>query len=326
LNPLGYSAKVETLLSEIHIEPDTRKVGNHRKDFFDGMQINRFKDGIYEVSEYQAGKNEDELHIYKETKSLIVALKDLIKGNKRKPIKVYKEKGGVMEKGGVAKPKNSLVVKLSEKKLVPVNSLKEASKACMDYIDNWNLGSSNWRGGEVYDVDGKQVATVSYNGRVWEGKHSFSNQTKEITGEQLEKPYYMAKGGTTFKEKVEAISNRLKGTKVKPKYKKEYGSTYDAKEAKEAATKIAGAMVAKGKMEKGGTISSIRKLIENGEFDEAGKQIRLYGKIIKDVTVEKSNKRYTVAKFKGKYFTTKMKDGKTVGISESVKMPESLIF
>jgi len=66
----------------------------------------------------------------------------------------------------------------------------------------------------------------------------------------------MAKGGTTFKEKVAAITNRLNGTKVKPKYKKEYGSTYDKKEAKEAATKIAGKMIRREKMSNGGKITN----------------------------------------------------------------------
>jgi len=64
------------------------------------------------------------------------------------------------------------------------------------------------------------------------------------------------KGGTTFKDKVSAITNRLNGTKVKPKYKKEYGSTYDKKEAKEAATKIAGKMIRREKMSNGGKITN----------------------------------------------------------------------
>jgi hypothetical protein len=90
LSPYGYSARVEDAGNgEIHIEPSTTKVGDKRKDFFDGMQIHRFADGMYEVSEYQAGPNQDELYIYKETKSLPLALKDLIKGNNRKPIKKW---------------------------------------------------------------------------------------------------------------------------------------------------------------------------------------------------------------------------------------------
>jgi hypothetical protein len=55
---------------------------------FDGMQI-IFEAGVYEVSEYQAGENQNELHIYKETTSFKIALKELLKGNNRKPIKVW---------------------------------------------------------------------------------------------------------------------------------------------------------------------------------------------------------------------------------------------
>ena len=100
LNPLGYSARVEKSIGDVLyiIEPSTQKVGNKRKDFFDGMQILAFQDGSFEVSEYMAGANEDELHIYKETNSLNTALKELIKGNKRKPIKKY-AKGGMTEHG-----------------------------------------------------------------------------------------------------------------------------------------------------------------------------------------------------------------------------------
>lgn len=55
-----------------------------------------------------------------------------------------------------------------------------------------------------------------------------------------------AKGGmATFDDKVKAISERLEGTKVKGKYRKEYGATYDKKESKQAATKIAGKMRAR---------------------------------------------------------------------------------
>jgi hypothetical protein len=100
LNPLGYSARVEKSIGDVLyiIDPSTQKVGNKRKDFFDGMQILAFQDGSFEVSEYMAGANEDELHIYKETNSLNTALKELIKGNKRKPIKKY-AKGGITEHG-----------------------------------------------------------------------------------------------------------------------------------------------------------------------------------------------------------------------------------
>ena len=50
----------------------------------DGMQIIYFKkEQIFEVSEFQAGKNENELHIFTETRNLNRAIKSLLKGNKR---------------------------------------------------------------------------------------------------------------------------------------------------------------------------------------------------------------------------------------------------
>ena len=82
-----------------------------------------------------------------------------------------------------------------------------------------------------------------------DAEEELKSLTKESGGE-------MKWGGrVTFKEKVEAITKSLNGRKVKPKYKKEYGNTYDKKEAKQAATKIVGAMVSKGKMADGGMMA-----------------------------------------------------------------------
>lgn len=53
-----------------------------------------------------------------------------------------------------------------EPREVAVNSLQEASKVCRDYIERNQLGSGNWTGGMVSE-DGKQVARISYNGRIW---------------------------------------------------------------------------------------------------------------------------------------------------------------
>jgi len=52
-------------------------------------------------------------------------------------------------------------------------------------------------------------------------------------------------GGATFQDKVDAISDSLVGTKVKPKYQKENGKTYNKKESIVAAKRIAGAMMKK---------------------------------------------------------------------------------
>jgi len=57
----------------------------------------------------------------------------------------------------------------------------------------------------------------------------------------------MAKGGTTtFNDKVKSIAKSLlKRKKVSPKVQKDYGKTYDKKEAVESAKRIAGAMIKK---------------------------------------------------------------------------------
>jgi len=47
------------------------------------------------------------------------------------------------------------------------NSFAECSRACLIYIAAWDLRHENWTGGQV-QVDGCQVARVSFNGRVWD--------------------------------------------------------------------------------------------------------------------------------------------------------------
>lgn len=64
-------------------------------------------------------------------------------------------------------------------KTVTVASYKEASEVCSKFINDNDLGSGNWAGGEILDDKNKVIAHVSYNGRVWEGK-SWSSTTKEI--------------------------------------------------------------------------------------------------------------------------------------------------
>ena len=71
----------------------------------------------------------------------------------------------------------------------------------------------------------------------------------EMNTDLMAKGGMMAKGGkTTFKDKVNAISKRLEGTKVPTRLKKDYGATYDKKEAKKAGQRIAGSMIQKLKM------------------------------------------------------------------------------
>jgi hypothetical protein len=97
-NGVNYG-QVADLGTEITIEPSTviPAKSTLKKGSLDGMQIiYDVKSKVYEVSEYMAGPNEDELYIFGEYKSLIPALKSLIKGNSnlgRKPIKKYARGG-----------------------------------------------------------------------------------------------------------------------------------------------------------------------------------------------------------------------------------------
>ncbi len=54
--------------------------------------------------------------------------------------------------------------------LKEVNTLLEASNVCRKFIEENELGSGNWDGGEISDGEGKFIARVSYNGRVWKDK------------------------------------------------------------------------------------------------------------------------------------------------------------
>jgi translation initiation factor 1 (eIF-1/SUI1) len=97
-NGINYG-QVMDLGTEITIDPSTviPPGSSLKKGSMDGMQIiYDIKSKVYEVSEYMAGPNEDELYIFGQYKSLIPALKSLYKGNSnegRQPIKKYK-KGG----------------------------------------------------------------------------------------------------------------------------------------------------------------------------------------------------------------------------------------
>jgi hypothetical protein len=150
---------------------------------------------------------------------------------------------------------------------VKAKSIDNAREIVMDFIMENDLGSGNWGGGNVYQ-NGKKIGHISYNGRYWddtkmadggETKKFFRDRTAKIkepfnkgfeglanaTGHgALTKAGKMAMGGKVkFEDKVKAIkASLLKTKKVPKKVQKDYGKTYNAKEAEEAAKRIAGAM------------------------------------------------------------------------------------
>ena len=54
-----------------------------------------------------------------------------------------------------------------ERETVRVDSLAQASKVCLAWIEANDLGGGNWTGGDVRDAEGTLVANVSYNGKIW---------------------------------------------------------------------------------------------------------------------------------------------------------------
>jgi hypothetical protein len=140
--------------------------------------------------------------------------------------------GGMMAKGGVHKVNRKyayFAVNKKTNKIVDgweivddVESLKYYAK--MDLEDN--------------DMNPKDYNLLSAKTLKARGIDPYSWDSWAKTGE-----YRM--GGTTFQNKVDAIAENLEGTKVKPKYQKENGKTYNKMESVEAAKRIAGAMMKK---------------------------------------------------------------------------------
>ena len=74
----------------------------------------------------------------------------------------------ILENGGIVKTSNGKMIDLNKKiKTVEVKTFAEASKAISNYINKYNLTASCFDGGQIIE-NGKQIARVSYNGRVWD--------------------------------------------------------------------------------------------------------------------------------------------------------------
>lgn len=91
LSPKGVNFQIDNSSDSILIEPSTVDALKNLNVNVDGLQITYFFNSkIYEVAEIQAGKNKNELWVYLETPDLQLAIKEILKGNNRKPIKIWK--------------------------------------------------------------------------------------------------------------------------------------------------------------------------------------------------------------------------------------------
>ncbi len=103
-------------------------------------------------------------------------------------------------------------------------------------------------GKDLYDVEVGRIRGNTYK-VVKQGNDLYFDQLKpfieEATGMYLS---LYKKGGETkkrtkFVDKVDAIADRLDGTKVPKKLQKDYGKRYNREEAEEAGRRIAGAQL-----------------------------------------------------------------------------------
>ena len=83
--------------------------------------------------------------------------------------------------------------------------------------------------------------------KILSAKYLLAKGIDPFTFDNWRKMESMAKGGATFSDKVESISERLEGSKVPLRLKKDYGAKYDKKESVSAAKRIAGSILAKSK-------------------------------------------------------------------------------
>jgi hypothetical protein len=168
-----------------------------------------------------------------------------------------------------------------------------------DFINddyNWKskllemLGKPSYEAYEIYqslnNSQKKQVLQELYEmdndmGSDGDGDIETSKENLEILLDDSKNAKPKLEKGGTFAAGVKAIEKRLVGTKVNPKYQKDYGKTYDKAEAHEAASKIKGKMRAmelankykKKKLANGGRLGSEPKVDDVVDFGEGLERI-----------------------------------------------------
>ena len=65
------------------------------------------------------------------------------------------------------------------------------------------------------------------------------------------------------------------------------------------------------------TLQEINKALKLGNLNDVNTCLKRYGLIIKDINVEKTNRRYTTIKYRKYYFKIVMQNGETLEITKS---------
>lgn len=194
----------------------------------------------------------------------------------------FLEKGNLLKNDAIYVPKRNImyVILKNGNKVKPSNGywIKKDAKGDLfkpekndEYKVESNVGIFYKVGTKTYwyVVNSKNQTINKNTGKPYKGKemtnYYFLNEdgAKDFA-EKLNKGLFVERkfedgGKTTFAEKSSAIAKNFVGKAVEPKYQKEYGKRYDAKEAKEVGNKIAGKQKAsydQKNMKSGGSVKS----------------------------------------------------------------------
>jgi hypothetical protein len=159
--------------------------------------------------------------------------------------------GGMMAKGGKTSDLYYIELNANDPKDKDLKDILRKHNVKMKIISFDKNNNSPFESGEIKLIGEKNdIINVLKNPLTWDADEDDLNEFYLKDIKKMENGGYMAKGGKTktnpakFKDKVNAITKKLAGTKVTKKYKKDYGATYDKKEANTAAKRIAGAKLA----------------------------------------------------------------------------------
>jgi hypothetical protein len=212
----------------------------------DLYSYNKGRGTKWENKNYRVGKNEMAIRGTAQTQELTQIARMY-----RKALNHFNKygyaNGGYMADGGILEVGDKVMFKGNKYYISEITNKNVAGFIDTKwYLDSTEIGVR----GLVLDSP-KEITKIAYGGKMADGG-LMSDKKK-----------------TTFDDKVSAIKKSLQEKEVPKKYEKEYGKTYDKKEALEAAKRIAGAMKKKDKMKKGGNTKTVEN-IDIVDFDSDG--------------------------------------------------------
>jgi len=266
-----------------------------------------------------------------ETKAIYIPKRDVISVELKDGSEVKPSNGYWIKKdasGEIFKPKSEKAE--PQPKQVDLNSFEQKVKDALKVENKWHFISE--------EVGGKEVQLKMYVGKkevdvqIFKINNISARMPKNYAGkrETLKmimdnfKSNFETGGKVTFKQKANAIAKNFEGKRVEPEYQKEYGKTYDAKEAKEVGNKIAGAQKAKydSKMSKGGEVDDFMKYLSSISNEGANPDKKDVDKI---VSFMKNLGNYSSSETQRNKINDNLRDVVEL-IKNNKRIPKSLVY